>query len=149
MIVSTGEEKKIARLNLPEVAPPVLFFDGECGLCNHTVRWLIARDRQRVLRFAPLQGRLAAQKRVVLPADYPDWGVALWDEDGIHYESDATLRAVGRLGGVWRLAHALLLIPRAIRNGVYRFIARNRIRWFGQVESCALILPEDRDRLLP
>jgi predicted DCC family thiol-disulfide oxidoreductase YuxK len=132
-----------------DALPPVLFFDGECGLCNRSVRWLLARDRRRVLHFAPLQGRMAAQKLVVLPSDYKDWAVALWDEDGIHYESDAMLRAVAHLGGLWRLARLLLIIPRVIRNGVYRFVARNRIRWFGRVDSCALLSAEDRARLLP
>jgi predicted DCC family thiol-disulfide oxidoreductase YuxK len=132
-----------------EAVPPVLFFDGECGLCNRSVRWLSARDRRRVLHFAPLQGRIAAQKLVVLPGDYKEWAAALWDADGIHYESDAMLGAVAHLGGLWRLARLLLIIPKAIRNGVYRFVARNRIRWFGRVDSCALLSAEDRARLLP
>lgn len=129
--------------------PPVLFFDGECGLCNRSVRWLMARDTRRVLRIAPLQGRLAAQKQIAVPADYQDWALAFWDEDGVHYESDATLRALARIGGPWRLARGLLLVPRAIRNGIYRWVARHRIRWFGRVEYCGLLSAEDRERLLP
>jgi predicted DCC family thiol-disulfide oxidoreductase YuxK len=149
MTVPASETDERASSVPIDAVPPVLFFDGECGLCNHSVRWLRVRDWRRVLRFAPLQGRLAAQKLVALPADYHEWAVALWDEDGIHYESDATLRTIACLGGVWRLARLLLIIPRGIRNGVYRWVAHNRLSWFGRVESCALLSAEDRDRLLP
>ena len=129
--------------------PPVLFFDGECGLCNRSVRWLFRRDRRRALKFAPLQGDVAARALGPLPNDIHEWSIILWDEDGVHYESDAALRAVAAMGGPWRLASGLLLVPRVIRNKAYRFVARNRIRWFGRVASCALLSAEDRARLLP
>lgn len=132
-----------------DAEPPVLFFDGECGLCNRTVRWLITRDRRRGLRFAPLQGQLAAQQLPALPSGYEEGSVVLWDEEGIHYRSDATFRAVACLGGFWRWARVLLLIPKIVRDPVYRLIARHRLRWFGRVESCALLSAEDRDQLLP
>lgn len=132
-----------------QASPPVVFFDGDCGLCNRFVLWLIARDPARTLRFAPLQGELAAQTLPALPADIHEWSVALWDEEGVHHDSDASLRSVARLGGLWRAARVLLLVPRPIRNTVYRFVARNRIRWFGRVERCALLPAEDRARLLP
>lgn len=128
---------------------PVLFFDGECGLCNRSVRWLMAHDRRRVLRFAPLRGALAAEKLPPLPSGFEEGSAVLWDEEGVHYRSDATLRALVRLGGLCRLAGVLLLVPRAIRDRGYRLIARNRMRWFGRVDSCALLSREDRDRLLP
>ena len=61
---------------------PVLFFDGECGLCNRLVRLLLRLDRKAVLRFGPLQGSTAQQylRTHGLPtADFdtliyaPDW----------------------------------------------------------------------------
>lgn len=134
---------------LANAAPPVVFFDGECGLCNRFIRWLLARDRRRVLQFAPLQGALAASRLPTLPNDDLDWSLAYWDESGTYFESDASLRAIARLGGIWRPARWLLIVPRFVRNGVYRFVARNRIRWFGRVESCGLIPPEERARILP
>jgi predicted DCC family thiol-disulfide oxidoreductase YuxK len=38
----------------------VVFYDGVCGLCDRSVQFLLARDRERVLHFAPLQGPTAA-----------------------------------------------------------------------------------------
>lgn len=148
-MVTPGADGPNPSVDPVEAHPPVLFFDGECGLCNRSIRWFLDRDTRRLFRVAPLQGRLARQKLGSLPADYRAWAMAYWDEEGMHYESDATLRAVARLGGRWRVARVLLLIPRVIRNGVYRWVARGRIRWFGRVEYCGLLSAEDRRRLLP
>lgn len=148
-------------------APPVVFFDGECGLCNRSVRWLMKRDSARILQFAPLQGevaqralgaahrrraeRPAANEAVAVRAGGADQeeSIVLWDNAGIHRESDAVLRAAAAVGGIWRLAAWLLLVPRVIRDRTYRWVARNRTRWFGRVESCALLSAEERGRLLP
>ena len=132
-----------------KVAPPVLFFDDECGLCNRTVRWLIARDRRVTLRFAPLGGVLASQKVPMFPSGYDEETVVLWDDDGIHYRSDAILRSIACLGGKWRLVRVFFLSPRGVRDAVYRMVARNRIQWFRRVPSCALLSRKDRERLLP
>jgi len=132
----------------PAAAPPVLFFDGECGLCNRSVRWLLKRDRRRVLMFAPLQGDVAARTIGSLPDNYQEWSIAFWDGNRVYFESDAALRALAAVGGLWKAARALLWVPRVVRDGVYRFVARNRISWFGRVESCGLLSAEDRARLL-
>ena len=48
------------------------------------------------------------------------------------------------LGGIWRLAGLLRLVPRFIRDAVYDWIARNRYGWFGKRDSCRLPSPEER-----
>jgi len=52
------------------------------------------------------------------------------------------------LGGVWWIAHALVLIPRGVRNRIYRTIAANRYRWFGRHQTCFLPTPDQRARFL-
>lgn len=71
-------------------------------------------------------------------------------EDGRGYiDSDAILRVLRSFGGQWRfLAGILRLIPRPIRDALYRWTARHRYRLFGQRDSC-LMPPEDSsDRFL-
>jgi predicted DCC family thiol-disulfide oxidoreductase YuxK len=41
------------------------------------------------------------------------------------------------------------LVPRVIRNSVYRVIARNRYRWFGKRDTCRILSAEERERFLP
>jgi predicted DCC family thiol-disulfide oxidoreductase YuxK len=128
---------------------PVLFFDGECGLCNRFVKWLMAADCYDIFRFAPFEGETARAHGIKL-VDKPDeWSLALADEAGTHHASAAALRAIGRLGAGWNAASLFLCVPCGLREMVYRWVARNRYRWFGKVQSCALLTPAQRARVLP
>ncbi len=127
---------------------PILFYDGECGLCARAVQWSLARDRRGVLRYAPLQGetyaRLAAEHK---PGDLLT--VVLHDADGLHLRSDAVLRLLRHLGGVWRVFGAVgRIVPRPLRNCAYDFVARRRLKWFGTADRCGVPTPAVRGRFL-
>lgn len=129
---------------------PILFFDGVCNLCNSWVDYVIRRDKDRVFRFASLQGETA---RKMVP-DYAKPGdlstLVLLDEKGQHIRSTAALRMMRRLGGFsGGLATVLLAIPRPIRDLGYRVVAANRYRLFGQKDSCRLPTPQERALFLP
>jgi predicted DCC family thiol-disulfide oxidoreductase YuxK len=128
---------------------PVVLFDGVCNLCHGVVRFAIRRDRAARLRFAPLQspaGR-ALLARAGLDPDALD-GVVLIDGKGAHQRSAAALCVARSLGGLWRLAGWLLLIPRPLRDAVYDFVANHRYRWFGRRDHCPAPPPTWRDRFL-
>jgi predicted DCC family thiol-disulfide oxidoreductase YuxK len=127
----------------------IMYFDGHCNLCNGAVDFLIRRDHQARLKFASLQGETA---RTRLPAEVVQnlGTMVLAEGDKLYTESDAALRAAAQVGvGYSFLAHVLLWIPSFVRNPVYRFIARNRYRWFGRRDTCRLPSPEERQRFLP
>ncbi len=132
-------------------ARPVVLFDGVCNLCNGAVQFLVDRDPRARLRFASLQSArgaelLTAHGRAVPEGD-PDTIVLI--EDGVAYErSSAALRIARHLGGVWRLAYAFIVVPRPLRDLVYRFVAKNRYRWFGKTDECRVPTPELRARFL-
>ena len=124
-------------------APPVIYFDGYCGLCNGFVDFVLARDRARRFRFAPLQGT-TARARFGDPGDVDPTTILLEEEGTVFERSTAALRIITALGGFWRLAGLLRLVPRFIRDAVYDWIARNRYGWFGKRDSCRLPSPEER-----
>jgi len=127
---------------------PIVFFDGVCNLCNGSVNFLIDRDREKRLRFAPLQGRTFQELRAGRP-DLPQLGtIVLHDEKGLHFKSTAVLRVLRALGGVWRLTGVLFVVPRFLRDVVYDFVARHRYGWFGKSDSCRIPTPELRARFL-
>ena len=70
-------------------------------------------------------------------------------EDGrIYLRSTAALRVAGRLSAPWRYARVLLLVPRPIRDAVYRVVAAIRHRIAGQSNACEIPPPEIRARLI-
>lgn len=125
----------------------VLFFDGDCGFCSRSVRWVIRLDRRARIDFAPLQGRLASEKGLVGRTGL-DGTVVLWREaDGRFFErSDALIELARALGGGWRMFALARFIPRVLRDAVYRWIARHRHQLGGSA-SCDLPGPELRARL--
>lgn len=127
----------------------IVFFDGYCSLCNSTVDWLIARDHRRTLKYASLQGETAARELGVTPSNV-DPDTLIYLRDGARFDrSTAALKILGDVGGIWTLASVFLVVPRPIRDSVYRWIARNRFRWFGRRDTCRLPTPEERELLLP
>ncbi len=128
----------------------ILFFDGVCNLCNGAVQWLLLNDKRGELRFASLQSELATE---LLPSLGVDPGrlesLVLYRDGVVHQLSDAALGAGRALGGFWGgLSRVGALVPRVLRDPVYRLIARNRYRWFGKQEECMLPRAEWKARFL-
>lgn len=123
---------------------PILFFDGVCGLCNHTIDFLVRRDRRRLFRYAPLQGETA--KRLLDPAAIRDLKTFVYLSDkGEYRRSAAIVRMLWKLGGIWKLAAvALWIIPLPIRDLGYRCISASRYRLFGKKEVCRIPAPDER-----
>jgi predicted DCC family thiol-disulfide oxidoreductase YuxK len=127
----------------------VIVFDGVCLLCSRSVAFVLAHDRQKQFRFATLQsatGRALLVRHGLDPED-PD-SFLLADGAAGHANSDAIIRVVTAFGGAWRLVTLFRLVPRLLRDRFYRWIARNRYRWFGRREACMVPSPEMQGRFL-
>lgn len=123
-----------------------VLFDGVCNLCNASVNFIIDRDPKGYFRFAALQSDAAKALGETVTGD-PD-SVILY-EDGKRYDkSTAALRIARRLSGLWPVLYMGIIVPRPIRDVVYRFIARNRYKWFGKSDACRLPSPELKARFL-
>ncbi len=126
---------------------PVLFFDGECGLCNGVTRWLLEQDREKRLLFAPLQGLTA---KALLPEALRDpQSVVLLYGDVIHTRSEAVLRTVSMLGKGWRILLVFRVVPQSLRDGLYRLVARHRAKLTSRGGNCRLPGEDLGARLLP
>ncbi len=128
---------------------PILFFDGVCHLCNGFVDFVLSVEEEGHLRFAPIQGKTASRWLEDVPDDPDEWAIVLLDENGVHRASDAVLRLFMMLGGMWRLFGICFVIPRMLREGVYRWIAQHRYDWFGRRNACRVPEPDQEDRFLP
>lgn len=122
----------------------VLFFDGYCNLCNGAVRFVLNNENAGVLKFASLQGE-TAQKH--LPPSLPD-SLVMWIDGKIYVESSAALKLIPYLKWYFQFLRIMWIFPSVLRNAVYRFIAKNRIRWFGSSTYCAVMQPQWKNRFL-
>jgi len=127
----------------------VIVFDGVCALCSRWVRFLLRVDRHGRYRFAAMQGMhgsLLLRRHGLDPQDPRSF--LLLDEQGAWTDTDAILRVLTGLGGAWRLAGVLRLLPRSWRDAAYRRLARNRYRWFGRHDRCTLPTAQQAGRFL-
>ena len=132
-----------------ESAHPVLLFDGVCNLCNGSVQFILRRDPEARFRFASLQSAVGQRYLDELRIGRQALDSMILIEGGRWFrESDAALRIARLLPGPWKMLGLFRLLPRPLRDRLYRFIARNRYRWFGKRESCWLPTPELRGRFL-
>lgn len=133
---------------------PVLLYDGECGLCAGSVQFILQHEpahRREALRFAPLQGELGRQVRAGHPelaqVDSVVWYESVAGHGQVRYHSAAGLAVLRHLGGFWGMLGALgWLVPRPLRDAVYRAIARRRFDLVAP--ACLLPTPEQRERFL-
>ena len=127
----------------------ILVFDAQCLLCNGSVQFLLRHDTQGVFQFASIQGETgkALLRQAGLPLDDLQtfllvYGVRSWQHTA------AMFRVAHALGWPWRLAWVGWLVPAPLRDGLYRWVARNRYRVFGRSESCMLPPPNSAARFL-
>ena len=143
--------KRAKRLKLSRSpkAKAIVFFDGECLLCNSFVDFIIRTDKANTLQLATLQGHTAQDLLPALPEKIEEWSIYYIEAEEIYDQSDAVLQVLRRLGGIWYWLSFAHIVPRPIRNFVYRIIARNRYRWFGRRATCRMPNEQDRARFLP
>jgi len=125
----------------------VIIYDNDCALCTGYVLFLLRRDRSDRYSFASLTGTTARNffSRENIPVEEQE---ALWliDETTYYYKSSAILRAIGRIGGIYRFFYLFLLVPPVIRDWVYGVISRRRRRFMGN--TCPVIPPEYEGRFI-
>ncbi len=126
----------------------MLLFDGVCNLCNGAVDFVLRHERAPTLRFAALQSAAGVELLRAHRLSEALETMVLVEDGRVSVQSTAALRAARHLRAPWSWAYALLILPRPLRDAVYRIVARNRLRWFGERETCRVPTPELRARFL-
>jgi len=126
----------------------LILFDGVCVFCSRWVNFVIARDRNAVFRFMPIQSDAgtALARRLGINPDNPETNAAVLD--GIAYQkSDAALMVLSQLPRWWWVRLGWLC-PKPIRDFVYDRIASVRYRIFDRTETCMVPNAAIRARFL-
>ena len=129
---------------------PILLFDGHCNLCNAWVQFIVQRDSAKKIRFASLQSKAAKQmlEKHKIDENYID-SLVLFEEEKYFVSSTAALKTLSLLTGWEKHLQFLIIVPRPLRDLVYRFVAKFRYKWFGRREQCMIPSPELSERFLP
>ncbi|WP_309494504.1 DUF393 domain-containing protein [Sulfurovum sp.] len=127
----------------------ILFYDGTCAFCHAIVRFVVVRDKNDLLAFAPLQGETFKEKNI----DTVDLdSIILYIQNGeTLYKSDASIALFERLGGIWFImAKMSSFIPKVLRDSLYDFIAKIRYKFAGKIENktCPLLAKNYKSKIL-
>lgn len=121
----------------PAAGHPIIVFDGECVFCSANAQFVLRHDRRHYFRLAAMQGEVGTALYHRFGMDPKDpVSMIVVSGDKLQRDSDGVLAIYSGLGWPWRAIAVLTLVPRFIRDPVYRLIARNRYRLFGRREQC-------------
>ncbi len=133
----------------PQTGKSVVLFDGVCNLCNSAVNFLLDIDQHQRLHFASLQSTFGQAVLAGQGMDQRDLDTFVFlVNNQVFTRSRAALEVLRAVGGVWQLAYCLIIVPPFIRDGIYKWVAKNRYRWFGKQETCRLPTPLLKARFL-
>lgn len=128
---------------------PIVIFDGICNYCNALVNFAIRNDKKKNLKFVAAQTEKgqALLAKFQLP-EVPESAILI-EGDVVYTNSTAAIRICKYFSGFFRLAYySTIIIPKFIRDPVYKFIAKRRYRLFGKTDSCMVPTQEVRERFL-
>ena len=129
--------------------PGVVLFDGTCAFCERSVIFIARRDPAGYFRFGASQSPEGAALLARHGVSRASARSMILIEDGqVYVRSTASLRIAARLAFPWSLLRGLLVVPRPLRDAVYRAIAAVRHRIAGRANACEIPPPEIRARLI-
>jgi predicted DCC family thiol-disulfide oxidoreductase YuxK len=137
----------------------LVIFDGHCGLCNHSIRWFLRHDHHDRLRFTPSDSpnvaALLSRHNLDSTTATPTPNTILVAEslgtptERLLTRSDAVLAILRQLPQPWPVfATICRIVPRPLRDLVYRLIARYRYRIWGRLDTCPIPTAQERSRFL-
>ena len=128
---------------------PLIIFDGYCALCSGWANFVLRHDPHGRFRLASAQSPLGYALYVHYGLDPKDYETNILIEDGrAWFKSESSIRMLEGLGWPWKLAAVFRILPAFIRDPMYEFIARNRLRFFGKRATCYLPQKQYEDRFL-
>ncbi len=133
----------------PATDKVIIFFDGDCNLCNSSVQFIIKHDKKDHFVFAVLQSDVARDILLQYPTKNTQKdSILLLQNQQVFSESTAALHIAKELSGFWKGLQIFWLLPKFLRDTLYRLLAKNRYRWFGKRETCMVPTDELQNKFL-
>lgn len=115
----------------------IIFYDGNCGLCQRSIQFLWRIDRRKAICFAPLNG--VTYKKIYGEELDKLTTVKFYDGSKTYEKSSAILESLWWIGGIYRAIYVFKIIPKFVRDYIYDQIASKR-----HLTNCILLVKDDR-----
>ena len=128
---------------------PIIVFDGQCVFCSANAQFVLRHDRHHHFRLAAMQGEVgtALYKRFGIDPEDPESMIVVSGDEALR-DSDGVLAIYSGLGWPWRAFAIFSVVPKLVRDPIYRWVARNRYRLFGRREACWMPTAEHKRYVL-
>jgi len=126
----------------------LVLFDGECRFCNRAITFIMDRDPNMHFQFAHLSSKTGLKyfQDLNIPTEVDS--LILIQGNKYFTESTAALKISKHLNKGWPLMYGLIIVPKFVRNFMYRLIANHRYTLFGTAKACQIPSEKDRQRFL-
>lgn len=127
----------------------LIFFDGNCNLCNYSVNFILKRESASYFKFSSLNSNFSKEFFKDKNFDFQQLNAIILYENGQFYtKSEAVLRIIKKLKFPYRLLYYFKYIPTTFRDFLYDIIAQKRYQWFGKKKVCYIPTVENLSRFL-
>lgn len=128
---------------------PIIVFDAMCVLCSANAAFVLRHDGVGRFRLASMQGEAGAAlyRRFGIDPANPETLIVV-EGNSVLRDSDAVLAIWAGLDRPWNALAVLRIVPRKLRDPIYRWVARHRYRLFGKRSTCWLPTAEQAARIL-
>ncbi|GLS86903.1 thiol-disulfide oxidoreductase [Cypionkella aquatica] len=117
----------------------LIVFDGACVFCSAFFRFMQRHDTAEKFHYATAQSALGQALYAALDLPLVDFETNLVITQGtIHQRLDAFAAAMAELPLPFSLARHIRLLPKPLKDAIYKPIARNRYRIFGRYDACLI-----------
>lgn len=123
----------------------ITLYDGECGFCDHWVRWILRQRPSQNIRFVALQsdqGRELLQQQNI---EFDLKSIVVIHQNKSYQKSKAIALILKNINSSFRHFSLLFqIIPTIIADAGYDFVAKYRYNIIGKNDSCEIPSPEQR-----
>ncbi|MDR2273535.1 MAG: DUF393 domain-containing protein [Sphingobacterium sp.] len=120
----------------------IIFFDGDCLVCNRFVQILLKIDTKNTFLFSSLQSDFAKNSLHTIPQNIDS--IVYLSPNGTFIRSEAILKICKQLGLPYSILCFLKILPGKWLDACYDYFAKNRYKWFGTNKYC--VIPNEQQR---
>jgi predicted DCC family thiol-disulfide oxidoreductase YuxK len=127
----------------------IIFFDGECNLCNGFVQLVLKNEKSVFFYFSSLQSHFS--KEFFIQNKFNANGldsVIVYHNKQFYSQSKAAFTVVRNLHWPYRALLVLNVFPTKMADFFYQLIAKYRFFIFGKTNTCWVMTEDTKTRFL-